>query len=76
VELHLASDPPHSLGSNYFHFGNSCRWVQLARLKDVFEVLIDRRNLHPNNSANAFCVSQTVSSFTNTSTCTAPSGAV
>lgn len=28
----------------------------------------------PNNSANAFCVSQTVSSFTKTSTYTTPSG--
>jgi hypothetical protein len=32
--------------------------------------------LTPNSSASAFCVSQTVSSLKNTSTFTAPSGAV
>src|ERR1019366_10605425 len=45
VKLHLASDLPPPFSSNYFHFGNSCLSVQLSRFKNVFQVLVDRRNL-------------------------------
>ena len=44
--------------------------------KMFFRCLLMAGTLTPNSSARAFCVSQTVSSLKNTSTFTAPSGAV
>jgi hypothetical protein len=44
--------------------------------KMFLKCLVAAGRCTPNNSANAFFVNQTVSSFTNTSTYTAPSGAV
>ena len=45
VELHLARDLAAALGTNYFHFGNSCLLGQLAGLEDVLQVLVDGRHL-------------------------------
>ncbi|OQA30148.1 MAG: hypothetical protein BWY57_03011 [Betaproteobacteria bacterium ADurb.Bin341] len=44
--------------------------------KMFFRCLLIAGTLTPNNSAKAFCVSQTVSSLKKTSTFTAPFGAV
>ena len=47
VKFHLALNLASSLAANHFHFGNSCLSRQLTRCKNVGQVLVDGRNLNP-----------------------------
>jgi hypothetical protein len=45
-EIHRAAHFAAAFLPNCFHFGNSSLFVEFSRLKDVFQVLIDRGHAH------------------------------